>query len=82
MELLKTRTWSATDIGLLKAGTALFGIAVGLTLPKRCKSYAPLLLLGVAALAARPILHYFKHAEEPDPFFAEADERSPAQENL
>ena len=90
MDILKSRTWSASDIGLLKAGSTLFGIAVGLTLPKRCKSFAPLLLLGVAALAARPILHYFRHeaepdlhfrhANEPDPSFA--DERTPAGENL
>ena len=91
MELLKPRTWSASDISLLKAGSTLFGIALGMSLPKRCKAYAPLLLLGVAALAVRPVLHYFRqpdatdlnfrHDYEPDSA-VDGDERTPAGENL
>jgi hypothetical protein len=69
----------------------LFGVAIGLSLPKRCKAYAPLLLVGVAALALRPALHYFRHADAPDLHFRHAAEpdsfsgddlRTPAGENL
>ena len=91
MDLLKPRNWTASDIGLIKASSALFGIAVGLSLPKRCKGYAPLLLLGVAALALKPTLHYFQKAANEGPSFKhdyeadtdyDADERTPAGENL
>jgi hypothetical protein len=81
MNLFAPRTWTTSDISLLKGGSILFGIAVGLSLPKRCKAYAPLLLLGVAALAARPILHYFRHEDEDMPWTVDED-RTPAGENL
>lgn len=83
MDILEPRTWSATDITLLKAGSALAGIAIGLILPKRCKSYAPLLLGGAALLATKPVIDYFRQHLDPEPPFVPEDEgRTPAGENL
>ena len=56
MDLLKPRTWTASDIALLKIGSALVGVAVGLSLPKRCRSYAPLLVGGAVLLTAKPLI--------------------------
>ena len=94
MDILKPRTWSATDIALLKAGTGLFGIAVGLNLPKSLKGFAPLLMGASALLAAKPILDYFRQQAEPESpdldfrhdyepdSVSGADARTPAGENL
>jgi hypothetical protein len=83
MELFEPRTWSASDISLLKASSILTGIAVGLSMPKRCRGYAPLLLAGAALLAAKPIVDYFRsRANEEAPFVPEDEGRTPAGENL
>ena len=83
MNLLKPRKWSASDIALIKAGSALLGVAVGMTLPKRCRSYAPLLLLGAAALSVKPLLSYFRNAEIDEEYpWTENESRTPAGENL
>ena len=83
MNLLEPRTWTATDITLLKASSILAGIAVGLMLPKRCKGYAPLLLGGAALLATKPVVDYFKQHVVPEaPFVPEDEGRTPAGENL
>ena len=83
MDLFKPRTWTATDITLLKVSSALVGIAAGLMLPKRCKSFTPLLLGGAALLATKPVIDYFNQHILPEaPFVPEDEGRTPAGENL
>jgi len=83
MDLLKPRTWTASDIALLKIGSALVGVAVGLSLPKRCRSYAPLLVGGAVLLTAKPLIDYFRTSPDDDaPFVPEDEGRTPAGENL
>jgi hypothetical protein len=87
MDLFKPRTWTTSDIGLLKAGTALLGVAVGLSLPKHCRGYIPLLVGGAILLNAKPLVDYFKHANDPSladqaPFVPEDEGRTPVGENL
>jgi hypothetical protein len=83
MDLFKPRTWLASDIALLKAGSTMAGIAIGLMLPKRCKGYAPLLLGGAALLATKPVIDYLRQHLDPEaPFVPEDEGRTPAGENL
>jgi len=81
MNLFTPRTWTLSDITLTKASSVLLGAAVGLALPKRCKSYVPLLLLGVAVLGVKPMLDYFRN-EEDELVPEDNGDRTPAGENL
>jgi hypothetical protein len=81
MNLFTPRTWTLSDISLTKASSVLLGVAVGLSLPKRCRGYAPLLLLGVAVLGAKPMIDYFRHDDE-DVLPEDNGDRTPAGENL
>jgi hypothetical protein len=82
MNLFTPRTWTLSDISLTKASSILLGAAIGLSLPKRCRGYAPLLLLGAAVLAAKPMIDYFRQEDEEDVLPEDNGDRTPAGENL
>jgi len=83
MNLFASRTWSLSDITLTKASSTLLGVAIGLSLPKRCRGYASLLALGALALSVKPMIDYFRQEEEDEELLPEDNgDRTPAGENL
>ena len=83
MNLFAPRTWTLSDITLTKASSLMLGVAVGLSLPKRCRGYASLLAIGALALSVKPMVDYFRQEEEDEELVPEdTGDRTPAGENL
>ena len=53
---LVARVWTHSDLRALKWGSILFGVGVGLFLPKGLRHYGRYIALGAAAFAVKPLL--------------------------
>jgi putative Mn2+ efflux pump MntP len=59
MGILKTKTWPAVDIMLLKWSSALFGAIVGAYVSNFVKQYLWLFIVLVIAFGLRPLYSYW-----------------------
>jgi hypothetical protein len=60
MKLLKTKTWTWLDIGLLKWSILLFGLVLGSHFYFLIADYELILLVIAILLAVKPTVDYFR----------------------
>jgi hypothetical protein len=56
LQRLPVRVWTHSDLRALKWGSILFGVGVGLFMPRGLRRYGRFIALGVAAFAIKPLM--------------------------
>jgi hypothetical protein len=54
------QVWTASDLRSLKWGSILFGVGVGLFLPRGFRRYGRVIALGAAAFAIKPLMNLLR----------------------
>ena len=56
LQRMPVRVWTRSDLKALKWGSILFGVGVGLFMPRGLRRYGRLIALGVGIFAIKPLM--------------------------